>query len=78
MVYGFLVLCCCSDFAEIFDVEWFISFLSRDVKIIKKLPRKDGKTINGPYTMRVPRKCTPKCYQTRVLPLLMKKHVSVN
>jgi hypothetical protein len=27
--------------------------------------------------MRVPRKCTPKCYENRVLPALEKKHVSV-
>lgn len=26
--------------------------------------------------MRVPRKCTPRCYQNRVLPVLLKKHVS--
>ncbi|KAK8956419.1 hypothetical protein KSP40_PGU019841 [Platanthera guangdongensis] len=31
-----------SDFTEIFDVDWFISYLSRDVKIIKQLPRKGG------------------------------------
>ena len=30
----------------------------------------------APYTMRVPRKCTPSCYQKRVLPVLTKKHVS--
>ena len=28
----------------------------------------------APYTMRVPRKCTPSCYQKRVLPVLTKKH----
>ncbi|KAF9622234.1 hypothetical protein IFM89_030276 [Coptis chinensis] len=64
-----------SNFTEIFDVDWFISFLSKDVKIIKELPRKGGK-IMSPYTMRVPRKCTPSCYQKRVLPVLNKKHVS--
>lgn len=64
-----------SDFAEIFDVDWFISFLSRDVKIIKQLPRRGGKILRGPYMMRVPRKCNPKCYQTRVLPVILKKHV---
>lgn len=61
----------CSDFHEIFDVDWFISFLSNDVKIVRQLPKKGGKIIR----MRVPRKCTPKCYQTRVLPVLIKKHV---
>ncbi|XP_065865163.1 protein ROOT HAIR SPECIFIC 17 isoform X2 [Euphorbia lathyris] len=62
-----------SDFAEIFDVNWFISFLSKDVKIIKQLPLKGGKAAT-PYYMRVPRKCTPKCYQNRVLPVFKNKH----
>lgn len=62
-----------SDFSEIFDVAWFISHLSKDVKIVKELPRRGGK-IWTPYTMRVPRKCNAKCYQSRVLPNLLKKH----
>nr|DAD41787.1 TPA_asm: hypothetical protein HUJ06_016110 [Nelumbo nucifera] len=62
-----------SNFTEIFDVDWFISFLSKDIKIIKQLPIKGGKIV-APYTMRVPRKCTERCYQTRVLPVLLKKH----
>ncbi|KAE9458669.1 hypothetical protein C3L33_09417, partial [Rhododendron williamsianum] len=61
-----------SNFSEIFDVEWLISHLAKDVKIIKELPRRDGK-IWTPYTMRVPRKCSAKCYQSRVLPNLLKK-----
>lgn len=67
----------CSNFSEIFDVDWFISFLSKDVKIIKQLPRrgKGGKTWT-PSTMRVPRKCSERCYQNRVLPVLLKRHVS--
>ncbi|XP_064935133.1 O-fucosyltransferase 6-like [Musa acuminata AAA Group] len=64
-----------SDFSDIFDVDWFITSLTKDVKIIKELPEKDGKVIWTPYTMRVPRKCTPRCYQSRVLPVLTKKHV---
>ncbi|WOL09742.1 hypothetical protein Cni_G18495 [Canna indica] len=64
-----------SDFADIFDVDWFIASLAKDVKIIKELPRNDGEAIQTPYTMRVPRKCSPKCYNSRVLPVLMKKHV---
>lgn len=68
----------CSDFAEIFDVDWFISSLSKDVKIIKQLPKKGGKVIGTPYKMRVPRKCAPTCYEARVLPVLLKKHVSFN
>ncbi|KAJ6906489.1 hypothetical protein NC652_024039 [Populus alba x Populus x berolinensis] len=63
-----------SDFAEIFDVDWFISFLSKDVTIIKQLPTKGGKVLT-PYRTRAPRKCTPLCYLTKVLPVLNKKHV---
>ncbi|KAF7112991.1 hypothetical protein RHSIM_RhsimUnG0172100 [Rhododendron simsii] len=61
-----------SNFSEIFDVERFISHLAIDVKIIKELPRRDRK-IWTPYIMRVPRKCSAKCYQSRVLPNLLKK-----
>ncbi|KAF9676228.1 hypothetical protein SADUNF_Sadunf09G0116700 [Salix dunnii] len=64
-----------SDFAEIFDVDWFISSLSKDVTIIKQLPAKGGKILT-PYRTRAPRKCTPICYLTKVLPVLNKKHVS--
>ncbi|KAM7253308.1 hypothetical protein ACFE04_025926 [Oxalis oulophora] len=63
-----------SNFAEIFDVDWFISFLSKDVKIIKHLPKKGGKTWTS-RNMRVPRKCNERCYQNRVLPVLLKRHV---
>ncbi|CAL5383365.1 hypothetical protein CsSME_00013418 [Camellia sinensis var. sinensis] len=62
-----------SNFSDIFDADWFISRLSKDVKIIKELPRRAGK-IWFPYRMRVPRKCSPRCYQNRVLPNLLKKH----
>ncbi|KAH9654888.1 protein ROOT HAIR SPECIFIC 17 [Citrus sinensis] len=62
-----------SDFEEIFDVDWFISSLSRDIEIIKQLPKKKGKVLN-PHNMRVPRKCSPKFYESHVLPILNKKH----
>ncbi|KAL5788974.1 hypothetical protein ACOSP7_005923 [Xanthoceras sorbifolium] len=62
-----------SEFAEIFDVDRFISSLSRDVAIIKELPINRGKKLT-PHNMRVPRKCAPKCYYSRVLPVLNKKH----
>ncbi|CAN4112620.1 unnamed protein product [Withania somnifera] len=62
-----------SNFSEIFDVDWFISRISKDVKIIRSLPRTGDKVIT-PYTTRVPRKCNAKCYQTRILPILKKKH----
>ncbi|XP_030950896.1 O-fucosyltransferase 16 [Quercus lobata] len=62
-----------SNFSEIFDVDQFISYLSKDVKIIKQLPRKGKKKISMP-TMRVPRKCSERCYHNRVLPVLLKRH----
>uniref|UniRef100_A0A0D9XAQ5 rhamnogalacturonan endolyase n=1 Tax=Leersia perrieri TaxID=77586 RepID=A0A0D9XAQ5_9ORYZ len=63
-----------SNFSEIFDVDWFISDLSKDVKIVKELPEIGGK-LRTPHRMRVPRKCTQRCYLNRVLPALLKKHV---
>ncbi|KAK3195769.1 hypothetical protein Dsin_027079 [Dipteronia sinensis] len=63
-----------SDFAEIFDVDRFISSLKRDVVIIKELPKKRGGRNLTPHNMRVPRKCAPNCYYSRVLPVLNKKH----
>uniref|UniRef100_A0A0D3H316 O-fucosyltransferase family protein n=1 Tax=Oryza barthii TaxID=65489 RepID=A0A0D3H316_9ORYZ len=63
-----------SNFSEIFDVDWFISNLSKDVKIVKELPEIGGK-LRTPHRMRVPRKCTQRCYVNRVLPALLKKHV---
>ncbi|XP_009344792.2 protein ROOT HAIR SPECIFIC 17 [Pyrus x bretschneideri] len=62
-----------SNFDEIFDVDWFISSLSKDVKIIKELPMKGGKPMSV-HTTRVPRKCNEKCYQNRLVPVLNKKH----
>ncbi|XP_062196315.1 O-fucosyltransferase 16-like [Phragmites australis] len=63
-----------SNFSEIFDAELFISSLSKDVKIVKELPEIGGK-LRAPHRMRVPRKCTERCYLNRVLPALLKKHV---
>ncbi|GMI70552.1 hypothetical protein like AT1G20550 [Hibiscus trionum] len=63
-----------SDFAEIFNVDLFISSLQRDVEIIKELPPNGGEAW-VPRSMRVPRKCNSECYQTRVLPVLDKKHL---
>ncbi|CAE6150119.1 unnamed protein product [Arabidopsis arenosa] len=65
-----------SNFEDIFDVDWFISHLSKDVKIIKELPKEEQSRISTSLqSMRVPRKCTPSCYLQRVLPILNKKHV---
>jgi hypothetical protein len=67
----------CSNFSEIFDVDWFTSSLSNDVKIIKQLPSiSKGRKSLSAYRMRVPRKCSEKCYLNRILPVLVKKHVS--
>ncbi|GJN15509.1 hypothetical protein PR202_gb02430 [Eleusine coracana subsp. coracana] len=63
-----------SNFSDIFDAEWFISSLSKDVKIVKDLPMIRGR-LRAPHRMRVPRKCTERCYMNRVLPALLKKHV---
>lgn len=63
-----------SDFSNIFDVEWFIASLEKDVKIIRELPEIGGK-VTRPQVMRVPRKCNARCYENRVLPVLKKKHV---
>ncbi|KAI5345678.1 hypothetical protein L3X38_013555 [Prunus dulcis] len=41
-----------SNFDEIFDVDWFISSLSKDVEIIKQLPTKGGIPMS-PYSMPV-------------------------
>ncbi|KAK6129427.1 hypothetical protein DH2020_036829 [Rehmannia glutinosa] len=60
-----------SNFSEIFDVDWFMRYLSEDVKIIKQLPEKVGKVI----TTRAPRKCNKKCYETRILPIFHRKRV---
>ncbi|KAL8229482.1 hypothetical protein R6Q57_014382 [Mikania cordata] len=61
-----------SNFSEIFDVDWFVTYLSRDVKIVKELPAINGRVVN-PYRTRVPRKCNQGCYQSRMIPLLNKK-----
>ncbi|KZV33189.1 hypothetical protein F511_18205 [Dorcoceras hygrometricum] len=61
-----------SNFSDIFNVDWFISYLAKDVKIIKELPRR--RRVQNPYTMRVPRKCNERCYINRLLPVLVKKH----
>ncbi|KAG8378071.1 hypothetical protein BUALT_Bualt08G0099900 [Buddleja alternifolia] len=62
-----------SNFSEIFNVDWFVSYLAKDVKIIKELPLRRGQ-LWKPYTMRVPRKCNERCYINRLLPVLLKKH----
>lgn len=66
----------CSDFANIFDVDWFISNLAKDVPVVKRVPDKFMRSLEKPpYTMRVPRKSEPQYYINEVLPILEKRHV---
>ncbi|KAL6178363.1 hypothetical protein ACLB2K_049881 [Fragaria x ananassa] len=65
-----------SDFVNIFDVEWFISSLAKDVTIIRKVPEKVMRSMEKPpYTMRVPRKSEPEYYIDQVLPILLRRRV---
>lgn len=67
----------CSDFLNIFDVNWFISFLAKDVTIIKRVPERVMRSMEKPpYTMRVPRKSEPAYYLDQVLPILLRRRVS--
>ncbi|MBA0852599.1 hypothetical protein Goshw_007384, partial [Gossypium schwendimanii] len=59
-----------SDFANIFDVNWFISYLAKDVTIVRRVPDKFMRSMDKPpYTMRVPRKSPPEYYLDQVLQL---------
>ncbi|KAM7273773.1 hypothetical protein ACFE04_028437 [Oxalis oulophora] len=65
-----------SDFANIFDVNWFISYLAKDVPIVKRVPDKVMRSMEKPpYTMRVPRKSEPDYYLDQVLPILLRRRV---
>ncbi|KAI4315248.1 hypothetical protein L6164_028078 [Bauhinia variegata] len=65
-----------SDFVNIFDVDWFISYLSKDVTIVKRVPDKVMRSMEKPpYTMRVPRKSDPEYYLDQVLPILLRRRV---
>lgn len=65
-----------SDFSSIFDVDWFISYLAKDVPIVKRVPEKVMRSMDKPpYTMRVPRKSEPDYYLEQVLPILLRRRV---
>ncbi|KAJ9147705.1 hypothetical protein P3X46_029831 [Hevea brasiliensis] len=65
-----------SDFVNIFDVDWFISYLAKDVTIVKRVPDKFMRSMEKPpYTMRVPRKSPPEYYIDQVLPILLRRRV---
>jgi len=66
-----------SDFSDIFDVDWFISYLSKDVTIVKRIPYEVMLSMDKlPWTMRAPRKSMPEFYIDEVLPILMRRRVS--
>ncbi|KAI9078141.1 hypothetical protein K1719_039909 [Acacia pycnantha] len=63
-----------SDFNNIFDANWFIAYLAKDVRIAKKVPNKVKRSMEKtPYTMRVPRKSEPEYYLDQVLPILLRR-----
>uniref|UniRef100_A0A2N9FGW9 O-fucosyltransferase family protein n=1 Tax=Fagus sylvatica TaxID=28930 RepID=A0A2N9FGW9_FAGSY len=65
-----------SNFINIFDVDWFISSLAKDVTIVKRVPDKVMRSMEKPpYTMRVPRKSAPEYYLDQVLPILLRRRV---
>ena len=67
----------CSDFSDIFDVDWFISYLSKDVTIVKRIPYEVMLSMDKlPWTMRAPRKSMPEFYIDEVLPILLRRRVS--
>ncbi|KAK1378226.1 O-fucosyltransferase family protein [Heracleum sosnowskyi] len=65
-----------SDFVDIFDVDWFISSLLKDVTVVKRVPDNVMRSmLKPPYTMRVPRKSEPSYYLDEVLPILLRRRV---
>ncbi|KAK7847728.1 o-fucosyltransferase 29 [Quercus suber] len=63
-----------SDFINIFNVDWFISTLAKDVTIVRRVPDKVMRSMEKPpYTMRVPRKSAPEYYLDQVLPILLRR-----
>jgi hypothetical protein len=67
----------CSDFSDIFDADWFISYLSKDVTVVKRIPYEVMTSMDKlPWTMRAPRKSMPEFYVDEVLPILMRRRVS--
>ncbi|MED6121477.1 O-fucosyltransferase 29 [Stylosanthes scabra] len=65
-----------SDFKDIFDINWFITYLAKDITIVKRVPDKVMRSMDKPpYTMRVPRKSEPEYYHDQVLPILLRRRV---
>lgn len=57
-----------SNFSDIFDVDWFISSVSKDIRVIK-----DPGLEKSVYTRGVPRKAKPAYYLSKILPILQKR-----
>ncbi|VAH50717.1 unnamed protein product [Triticum turgidum subsp. durum] len=63
-----------SEFSDIFDTDWFISYLSKDVTVVKRIPYEVMISMDKlPWTMRAPRKSMPEFYIDEVLPILMRR-----
>lgn len=63
-----------SEFSDIFDADWFISYLSKDVTVVKRIPYEVMTSMDKlPWTMRAPRKSMPEFYIDEVLPILMRR-----
>ncbi|KAG8100962.1 hypothetical protein GUJ93_ZPchr0294g2704 [Zizania palustris] len=63
-----------SDFSDIFDVDWFMFYLSKDVTIVRRIPYEVMMSMDKlPWTMRAPRKSMPDFYTDEVLPILMRR-----
>ncbi|KAJ4746739.1 O-fucosyltransferase family protein [Rhynchospora pubera] len=64
-----------SDFVNIFDVDWFVSYLSEDVPVVRRIPDNVMRSMEKlPWTMRPPRKSMPDYYLYQVLPILRRRH----
>lgn len=65
-----------SEFSDIFDTDWFISYLSKDVTVVKRIPYEVMISMDKlPWTMRAPRKSMPEFYIDEVLPILMRRRL---
>lgn len=71
--------CCqffsCSNFSDIFDVDWFIMSLQPYLPVIKELPANLSIAEDRVFSMRVPRRCSVDYYRRRVFPILQKYKV---
>ncbi|KAJ3680602.1 hypothetical protein LUZ60_016880 [Juncus effusus] len=65
-----------SEFGSIFDVDHFTSSLSKDIKVVGRIPYKVMRSMEKlPWTMRPPRKSNPEFYTQQALPILKRRRV---